>query len=523
MDSEANASDCIQAQLKQSKDLDRVAEFLGPFERVLHPIWGLAFCLALFLLGWPLLHRTWELSLCCWSLYLVFMAANLERRWLALSSLPPLFVVTVAGSLRWGLGGILILSGGKYPADSFYVAYSEHLLEAQLLWAIFSSVLLLSFVITRRWSECLSERASVRFKQGNRRLIWRVALATGVFAVAYVLIGFLAGTLDRSGEIYNYWVARFWRADSAFTIFLRLKNIFFFLAPLAIVLVSGFRRKAFLLALIVLGILFALLSGGRGIVLYPLVYMMFGLWLTPVRVKLFRGLVLAIIVICILMVPAIDIYRNMHSFQHDSRFDIGQRVQLLARAVTDFGDNSFLARIQNAGGSLYACSDPYLFVDPAKSAPRAGLVRAERLWQVWMPTMLNPNKPPLRDAHMIAAEISGATRHQAETMRYTSFMCVSFGADLYWRGGWLWVWSGSVVFAVFYRCLAQVWYRWAQPSSLIQLAIWIYPVTFLIDFPAGSLGETAWIWLWDFPKYALLVVLILAIQSGLARFSRSPA
>ena len=523
MNSKSNAPDCVQAPLKQSKDLDRVGEFLGPFERVLHPLWGLAFCAALFLLGWPLLHRPWELSLCSWSLYLVFMAANLERRWLALSSLPPLFVVTVAGSLRWGLGGIMILSGGKYPEDSFYFPFSEHLLEAQFLWAIFSSVLVLSFVITRRWSECLSEQASLRLRQCNRRLIWRVALVTGLFAVAYVFTGIFTGTLDRSGEIYSYWVNKLWKADSVFTMFLRLKNIFFFLAPVAIFLVSGFRRKAFLLTLIVLCIVFALLTGGRGIVLWPLVYLVLGLWLTPIRIKLFRGLVLAVIAMGIVMVPAIEIYRSLPAFQQGSRFDIGQRVQLLTRAVTDFGDHSFRTRIQNTGGNLYACSDPYLFVDPAKSAPRAGSVRVERLWQVWMPTMLFPNKPPLRDAHMIDSEIRGSTRYQAETMRYRSFMCVSFGADLYWRGGWLWVWSGSAVFAIFYRCLAQVWYRWALPSSFVQLAIWVYPATFLIDFPAGSLGETAWLWLWDFPKYILLVVLILAIQSGWARLSRSPS
>jgi hypothetical protein len=102
-------------------------------------------------------------------------------------------------------------------------------------------------------------------------------------------------------------------------------------------------------------------------------------------------------------------------------------------------------------------------------------------------------------------------------MSYTSFHCISFPGDLYWRGGWGLVVAGSFLFALFYRLLAQCWYRWAGLSSLVGLAIWVYPATFFIDYPAGSVGETLWIWLWDLPKYIVLVAVIALIQRAWQR------
>jgi len=130
--------------------IDRIAEFLRPFAELLDPFKGFLFCLGLFFIALPLLPQPLELAFCCWSIYLVMMAATIERKWFSLTSLPPLFVVTLAGSVRWGFGGALILAGGEYPADSFYKVFSEHLYQAQLLWAIFSTALVLVFALAHK-------------------------------------------------------------------------------------------------------------------------------------------------------------------------------------------------------------------------------------------------------------------------------------------------------------------------------------------------------------------------------------
>jgi hypothetical protein len=254
------------------------------------------------------------------------------------------------------------------------------------------------------------------------------------------------------------------------------------------------------------------LTGGRGIILYPLLYLIFGLWLTPLKPRLIRFFIVLFLVVSLILVSAIDVYRGSPCFNRSSPLDILQRVKLFSRAIVQYNLTDPKSRIQIIGGAMYGGADPYLFVDPALAAPRAGFVRIERLWQTWLPTMVAPNKASLRDAHMIAAEITGKPRKQAENKQYTSFSSVSFGGDLYWRGGWFWVVSGSLIFALFYRFISQFWYKLAEMSGLWDFFVLVFPATFLIVHPAGSLGET--FWLWDFPKYVALTTLIVFAKFG---------
>ena len=436
------------------------------------------------------------------------MAATIERKWFSLTSLPPLFVVTLAGSVRWGFGGALILAGVEYPADSFYKVFSEHLYQAQLLWAIFSTLLVLIFALARKSQVKYVKDIFKRRSDTNHQLVSNVALATGAFTLLYVVTGVFSGTLDRSGVIYNYWVAKVWRADSLFVIFLRLKDVFFFIAPLAISSTNNMRLRLGLIVVLIASIGAAFLTGGRGIILYPLLYLIFGLWLTPLKPRLIRFFIVLFLAVSLFLVSAIDVYRGYPDFNRSSPLDITQRVKLFSRAIVQYNLTDLKARIQIIGVAMYGGADPYLFVEPALSAPRAGFVRIERLWQTWLPTMVAPNKASLRDAHMIAAEITGTPRKQAENKQYTSFSSVSFGGDLYWRGGWFWVVSGSLIFALFYRFISQFWYKLAGMSGLWNIFVLVFPATFLIMYPVGSLGETFWLWLWDFPKYVALIAFI---------------
>lgn len=493
---------------KPTADIDRIAEFLGPFAELLDPFKGFLFCLGLFFIALPLLPQPLELAFCCWSIYLVMMAATIERKWFSLTSLPPLFVVTLAGSIRWGFGGALILAGVEYPADSFFKVFSDHLYQAQLLWAIFSTLLVLIFALARKSQVKYVKNIFKRRSDTNHQLVSNVALATGAFTLLYVVTGVFSGTLDRSGVIYNYWVAKVWRADSLFVIFLRLKDVFFFIAPLAISSTNNTRLRLGLIVVLIASIGAAFLTGGRGIILYPLLYLIFGLWLTPLKPRLIRFFIVLFLAVSLFLVSAIDVYRGYPDFNRSSPLDITQRVKLFSRAIVQYNLTDLRARIQIIGVAMYGGADPYLFAEPALSAPRAGFVRIERLWQTWLPTMVAPNKASLRDAHMIAAEITGTPRKQAENKQYTSFSSVTFGGDLYWRGGWFWVVSGSLIFALFYRFISQFWYKLAGMSGLWNIFVLVFPATFLIMYPVGSLGETFWLWLWDFPKYVALIAFI---------------
>ena len=262
-----------------------------------------------------------------------------------------------------------------------------------------------------------------------------MALVAGVFSLLYVLNGVFSGTLDRSGVAYSDWVAKLWRADSLFVIFLRLKDVFFFIVPLAISSTNNTRLRVDLIIVVIASIGAAFLTGGRGIILYPLLYLIFGLWLTPLKPHLISFFIVLFLVVSLILVSAIDVYRGSPYFNRSSPLDIPQRVKFFSRAIVQYNLTDPKSRIQIIGGAMYGGADPCLFVDPALAAPRAGFVRIERLWQTWLPTMVAPNKASLRDAHMIAAEITGTPRKQAENKQYTSFSSVSFGGDLYWWGG----------------------------------------------------------------------------------------
>ena len=128
-----------------------------------------------------------------------------------------------------------------------------------------------------------------------------------------------------------------------------------------------------------------------------------------------------------------------------------------------------------------------------------------------------PGRRPLRDAHIIATEVAGATRHEAETMTYRTFPCITYMGDLYWRGGWPWAVVGAFLFAIFYRIVSSYWYRFCGWSSLMSLSLLLYPATFFTAYPAGSLGETAWLWLWDLPKYIIVIFVIGWLASKLQK------
>ena len=125
----------------------------------------------------------------------------------------------------------------------------------------------------------------------------------------------------------------------------------------------------------------------------------------------------------------------------------------------------------------------------------------EALLTAWIPSLLIQKTIPVRDAHIIAQEARGRSRLEAETMNHKYFPCVSLGGDLYWRGGWFGVIVGSSIAAIAYRLICWIWYRQASWDSAWQILLLIFPATFLTMFPAGSVGETAWLWMWDSDLY----------------------
>jgi hypothetical protein len=506
----------ITAMLSATKPVaaSRLQRLLGPAQVLLNPIISLVVLLLTSLLLIPLASQPLSVPLAAVSTYLLLMAVRLEQPWLSLTPLPPLTILCLGAWVRCGLGGLLLAFGSPLPLEASNSAFWRHLPEAQLLWLAVSGAAVVIFT-------CKPARlatSAIPSQDARPQPLVGLTIACGLFAITSISIGVFAGTLDRNPESYLYWVSQRWRPDALFTMLARFRDAFFLLAPLALVKAKRQWQRATILTMAILYPVMALPLGGRGLVLYPLVYAAFGLWLTAISAKTLRILIAITLMGCLVAIPSIESYRGTSGFTSPKEDSLGSRFTLLTNAIQTTATQVELPTLLNrTGASLYGCSDGYLFQEPALSRPRAGLHRMGAILTAWLPELLAPKAVPVRDAHIIAEEVRGRSRQEAETMPYTSFACISLGGDLYWRGGWPAVGLGATAFAIFYRLASGLWYQLARWASAWQILIIAYPATFLTMYPAGSIGETAWLWMWDLPKYIIFLGLIYLTTRWLNR------
>jgi hypothetical protein len=490
----------------------RLRQLLGPATILLHPFYGLGLLLLSCLPLLPFASQPLGLPLAALSTYLLLIAVRIEQSWLAITPLPPLTVLCFGAWLRCGLGGLLLALGEPASLNEGNYPYWRYLPQAQLLWLLLSGAAVLTFAAWPRHPTVRRSQDSIKAKEAAVAL----ALTCGIFAMTYISVGAISGTLDRNPSNYFHWVLQRWRPDSLFSMFARFRDIFFLLAPLAIYEAKRIWQRLILIVLIMGYFLLCLPMGGRGLVLYPVLYTVFGLWLTPIPAQIQRIIIISSLIASLVAIPGINIYESVLRSDNSTGISFAARYKALLQAGQNLAaSNNVPVLMKRTGLSLYGCSDGYLFQDPARSRTRAGFHRMKALATAWLPELLAPKKVPVRDAHIIAEEIRGRSRNEAETMTYTSFHCVSYGGDLYWRGGWPIVALGSALAAIAYRLVTSLWYRHAGWGSAWQILLLLYPATFLTMYPAGSIGETAWLWMWDLPKYVGLIGIICFISGKL--------
>nr|WP_272129243.1 hypothetical protein [Synechococcus sp. AH-551-E11] len=490
---------------------DRLRQLLGPAGVLLHPVKSLLLLLLACIPILPFASNPLGVPLAAISTYLLLMAVRLEESWLAITPLPPLTIVCLGAWLRCGLGGLLLAVGAPQAGNAIWA----QLPHSQALWLITSALIVALFSLIRPNPPTTQ---AITSQDATQQPLINLTLFCGLFAVISIGIGVFAGTLDRNPESYMHWLNQRWQPDTFFTAFSRFGNIFFFLSPMAFFKAKRVVQRTIISGMFSLYIILAIPLGGRGLILYPIIYAALGLLLTKIPIKTIRILFGFILVVAITVIPTVSMYRGDPAFKTAARGDYLERVSILGKvAQKQMTDLQLSSLLGSTGSSLYACSDGYLFQEPAASRPRAGFHRMEAFLTAWIPSLLIPKKIPVRDAHIIAEEARGRSRLEAETMNYRSFNCVSLGGDLYWRGGWFGVVIGSSFAAIAYRLICWIWYRKASWDSVWQILLLIFPATFLTVYPAGSVGETAWLWMWDLPKY---VVLIFITQQITRRFKQ---
>ena len=507
----------------------RIKVLLGPLSLLLEP-WGVfAFCLT----GWAatatLSDSPVAVGVCWWGIGMFLFSIQIERPWLETFPFPPLTVLSLHLFLRWELGGLLGLIGGTASGETSQ--WKENLPEALAINAIFTTCLVLAGLVNYRAIRSTSHHAKGLIGTSQAILpdtfsrIITLALVTSVIAIGYSYVGFFSGTLDR-GASYLQWAGRLWRPDSFFSATIRLRDLFFLLVPVVLLKWKLRPRLAVVLAALTSSsLLLTTLLGGRGLLIYPLLMMLGGLWMSGINPKLVRWLVLISLAISLLAIPSFSLMRSNKEFKSSSSSDFKARFSVLKQSLArSTSENKMLTL---TGRQLYAWSDPYLFKSPATSLKPAGLKRLENLRFVWVPRFLFPDRPEINDSHLIANEIMGKPDQGKYQGRYVSFKSVSFGGDLYWRFRWPGVAIGSIVFAAVYTLFCRAWYAFAAfNGSVNQLLFALFPATFLQGPPLRSVSETAWNWLYELPKYALLLFAIgifIDFLSGRMRSRRHSA
>lgn len=480
--------------------------------------------LGLWVVTLPLSRDRWAMAgLAMVAFWLLLRTVRLEAPLLERIPFPPLTVLVLGMALRWGLGPLLMALTGS-GNDPFLAVWVGHGVASQLLWLAVTAAIVLGAQLQRE--QIARVAASLppaplapvwRLKGPARRRLGWIALILGMYMGLYVLLSVLSGAFDRDFATYQGWVHTLWRLDTPVAAFSRLRDLWLVLVPLTLVSFRGAGR--WLSAALVLAfVLVALLSGSRGLLFYPLLLLLAGLWLLPVSPRLLRRLLLLAAALLLLLSPLLFVVRDSVRFQGTGALDPVARLGAMGAALQD--PEPLLAKARWIGRDLYACHDPYLFIPAHRATPPAGAAGLGNLLWLWVPRHLRPDRPEIFDGPRLAKALQGVPRG---TWADVWFPCLSLPADLWRRWGLAGLAGGSLVVALVVNGLAALWYRsLALPGQGFQLLLLLYPSSYLQSFPFGTVQETCWVFLWELPKYLLTLWLLGALVDRLAARGGAP-
>ena len=318
---------------------------------------------------------------------------------------------------------------------------------------------------------------------------------------AYITLSLFSGAFDRQFEAYVSWTQQLWRLDTPVAAFSRLRDLWFLLFPLWWRLLN--RQWRWLLGAEMLAFLAAgLVSGSRGLLFYPALLLLFGLWFILREPRRLRCVALTLAVLILALSPVIYVVRESSGFQRAETWT--GRIEAAGMALMQ--PEPLIGKARWLGRDLYACHDPYLFTPENRNQSLVGARGLGALLYLWVPKHVLPKRPVLFDGHLIAKQLQGVSQ---SAWSEVWFPCFSLPADLMRRWAVPGLLLGSLLVAGFVQFLFRLWYRNVSISgSTFQLLLLLFPATYLQSFPFGSVSETAWSLLWELPKYLVVFWLL---------------
>lgn len=483
----------------------RLQQLIGPaYPWLLEPhLSGLA-CLLAWFFSLPITwHHPWIALLGFTAIWSLTLAVWFEAPVLQALPLPPLTVLAMGLCIRWGIGPLLLAAGGS-GGNSFIQIWITYGLPAQAMWMTFTAILFLLAFCNK--SEIASSKAShLQFTWLSQALkhprlkaqLTALASILSLYMALYIILSLFSGAFDRQFDAYASWTHKLWRLDTPVAAFSRLRDIWFLLFPLWWKLLSKPWRS--ILGLELAGFTaIAFFSGSRGLLFYPIILILCGMWFVLTDPRILRYVALFFLIFFLFASPLIYVVRDSHAYQNANSWT--DRVMAVGQVIKN--PEPIFEKARWLGRDLYACHDPYLFTPQNRDLALAGNENLENLLYIWIPKHLMPHQPVIFDGHLIAKKLG-----RADNNAWTDvwFPCFSLPADLIRRWSWPGLLLGSFLVASLVHLLFRLWYRTATISgSTFQLLVMLFPATYLQSFPFGTVLETSWAMLWELPKYILL-------------------
>ena len=305
------------------------------------------------------------------------------------------------------------------------------------------------------------------------------------------------GSMDR-GASYSYWAEMIFRPEAVFIAFSRLRQIGYFLLPLAWKH-SSRMLKGFFVVIATIPLVMESIAGGRGSVLYPLIMIFFGIicnGLERRKLIVYGALLISMLGIA---VPYMAAYRDGASMGQTSHRDIQGRLGAL---LTGVKTERVVYRYMALGREMYACSDGFI-VEAAKrkNQKRVGVsdIRLRDLGKIWMPRWIASDQEYEKgDGASIAKELMGVENK-------TWFPCITTPADLFRRERWLGVLAGGGIMGMIVWFVDRLWLEAGRKRRCVDtLLITLLPVTYVQAGMYGTVRELIWQLAWELPKYVIL-------------------
>jgi hypothetical protein len=435
------------------------------------------------------------------------LAYYIERKNVGALILPPLVILALFNFATGGLAPFLL-------AEDIFSNEVTPILTKQIVDT--STFLLLSLVYWRINKKTpamvVLEHGGISASVNNNRLRF-VSYSLILFTVALHYVEIVTGFTDRgyagSGFVDNPY--GFW---SYFNALSKLQYIAYMLIPYVCKTSNRIVRMV-LIPLFVIYIFYEAANSARGAVIFPLILVVLGYWLIGGSFKRTFFSLLVLASVSVFLVPMLGVFRGSGALEITDLKDLPGRLTLLRESQRNYSEISRADGVDVSrvlGRALLGVTDPLVYADTPSLIPFAGWERISDVLYIWMPSMFFPEKPSLLDGNLISSQYTGVFYER-------SSIGIRLQADLYRRFGWTGVIFGYFVYAV----LLSLFVRYAfQTYSNPRKRIWgVVVILFIAGFvrgaPSGTLLETMWVFLYDYPKYLIVLGLLVYVSGFYAK------